>query len=79
MGNYMIIVNNEWCKGCEICIDCCPLQLLIKSDETNKKGVHIPKLKNEGQCNGCQLCELNCPDMAIFYISDESNSFSSGE
>jgi 2-oxoglutarate ferredoxin oxidoreductase subunit delta len=67
----MIEVLVDWCKGCEICIQRCPVDALELSDELNKRGVYPPKLKEENECNYCRLCELLCPDFAITVIPDE--------
>ena len=61
----MIEVKEDWCKGCNICIDRCPVEALEESDKLNKRGVRPPKLKEKNECNYCRLCELICPDLAI--------------
>ena len=36
-----IIVNENICKGCELCIDACPRGLIILAkDKINSKGYH---------------------------------------
>jgi 2-oxoglutarate ferredoxin oxidoreductase subunit delta len=67
----MIEVKADWCKGCNICIDRCPVGALEESDELNKRGVRPPKLKKINQCNYCRLCELLCPDLAITVITEK--------
>ncbi len=65
----MIEVNEDWCKGCNICIERCPVEALEQSDKLNKRGVRPPKLKQINECNDCRLCELLCPDMAIMVVA----------
>jgi len=67
----MIEVKEDWCKGCGICIDRCPVQALEESEKLNKRGVRPPKLKEKNDCNCCRLCELICPDLAITVIPDK--------
>ncbi len=67
----MIEVREDWCKGCNICIDRCPVDALEESDKLNRRGVRPPKLKQENECNYCRYCELICPDLAITVIPDE--------
>ena len=67
----MIEVKDDWCKGCNICIDRCPVDALEESDKLNRRGVRPPKLKQENECNYCRYCELICPDLAITVIPDE--------
>ncbi|UCC48126.1 MAG: 4Fe-4S binding protein [Gemmatimonadota bacterium] len=61
----MIDINEELCKGCEICVDFCPLQVLVTSVTINRKGYYPPEVVNEAKCIGCRLCELVCPEFAI--------------
>ena len=67
----MIEINEDWCKGCEICVKRCPLKALELSDKLNKRGIYPPRLKAENNCNCCKLCELLCPDFAIAVMPDE--------
>jgi 2-oxoglutarate ferredoxin oxidoreductase subunit delta len=67
----MIDFKDDWCKGCNICIDRCPLDALEESDRLNRKGIRPPKLKENNDCNYCRLCELICPDLAITVIPDK--------
>ncbi len=67
----MIEIREDWCKGCDVCIDRCPVDALEKSDILNKRGVRPPKLKKINKCNYCRLCELLCPDMAITVIAED--------
>jgi len=67
----MIEVKEDWCKGCNLCIERCPVDALEESDTLNRRGVCPPRLKKENECNYCRLCELICPDLAIIVIPDE--------
>lgn len=59
-----IIIDIERCKGCKICIDTCPNQVLALSDEVNRKGYHyLMKVNND--CIGCANCAVVCPDAVI--------------
>ena len=67
----MIEIKEDWCKGCGICIQRCPVDALEESDKLNKRGIRPPRLKKNNECNYCRLCELICPDFAITVISEE--------
>jgi 2-oxoglutarate ferredoxin oxidoreductase subunit delta len=67
----MIEVKDDWCKGCRLCIERCPVNALEESDKLNKRGIRPPRLKKNNECNFCRLCELLCPDMAITVIPEE--------
>jgi len=53
------VINREWCKGCEICVEFCPKDALAM-DEMEKANLAFPE-----KCDGCGMCELRCPDLAI--------------
>jgi 2-oxoglutarate ferredoxin oxidoreductase subunit delta len=67
----MIEFKDDWCKGCNICIERCPVDALEESDHLNRKGIRPPQLKKDNKCNYCRLCELICPDLAITVIPEE--------
>jgi 2-oxoglutarate ferredoxin oxidoreductase subunit delta len=63
-----VIVIAERCKECGFCIDFCPKDLLEESDERNKKGYKLPKLKKdrEDECIACRHCEDICPEFGLY-------------
>jgi len=67
----MIEIKEDWCKGCGICIERCPVNALEESDKLTKKGIRPPQLKKDNECNFCRLCELICPDLAITVLPDK--------
>lgn len=63
-----LYVNRERCKGCELCIEVCPVGALEASKELNHRGVFPPALKQDGKCTMCTLREYMCPDLAIYIL-----------
>lgn len=55
---WNIVINEEFCKGCSICVDFCPTDVLTMDGS-------VVKVKALERCTGCQLCDLRCPDFAI--------------
>lgn len=54
------------CKGCGLCVNACPLQLLqLSRDVINQKGHHPAELTDESACVGCASCATMCPDCII--------------
>ena len=55
------VVNHEHCKGCQLCIQACPQEVLYQTDEFNSKGYHPAEYRGEG-CTGCGMCFYACPE-----------------
>ena len=60
-----IIISPAYCKGCSICIDFCPRDVLQSSKDINAKGYRLPVVCDIDACTQCQLCVIVCPDLAI--------------
>ncbi len=65
-----IAINQSRCKGCELCVDVCPKNLIALSERMNKKGVYPAFSARPELCTGCQLCVTVCPDAAITIFKD---------
>ncbi len=65
----------ERCKGCEICVQFCPQDVLCISEERNEKGYLIPMVAvgMETECVNCEFCTLVCPEFAIFTLPRNGN------
>jgi 2-oxoglutarate ferredoxin oxidoreductase subunit delta len=61
------------CKGCNICIQFCPMQVLQESKGQNVKGYHYPEIAEgkEEACVHCQFCMIVCPEFAIYTDAGE--------
>lgn len=54
-----VVVFNNWCKGCGLCVAFCPRGVL----EMNGEGrVHVVAPE---RCTACHWCDTHCPDFAI--------------
>ena len=60
-----INVNQEFCKGCGLCIEMCPKDVLSPSKNLSKRGVYYPVAIDLEACTVCRLCEIYCGDFAI--------------
>lgn len=64
-------IQVQRCKGCELCIECCPTHVLALSESFNSAGYHHPVVVAD-ECICCQGCYMICPDFAIFAIVREA-------
>ena len=61
-----VTVNNDRCKGCEMCVIACPRHVLeLDRSITNSKGYHPAHVTDQSSCSGCGSCTVMCPDVAI--------------
>ncbi len=60
-----ISIDDNYCKGCEICINACPKDVFAISQKRNKYGTLIPCVAEKENCIACKLCEIMCPDGCI--------------
>ncbi len=60
-----IRIDQESCKGCDLCLRLCPREMFQESQEIGTKGfrLRIPELSR--QCSNCGLCRYFCPEGAI--------------
>ncbi len=65
MRKGKIVINENRCKGCLICVSQCKMKEIEKSNKVNKFGHIVVEFKNSGKCNACTLCAISCPDAAI--------------
>ena len=63
-----LVIIEERCKGCELCIEYCPRNVLQMSKSFNVKGYHFPDAANESRCVNCRFCEAICPEFSIFSV-----------
>jgi len=61
-----IVIDEDRCKGCGLCTQACPHNLVRISNRFNAKGYRPAELVDpEGRCVGCANCATMCPDVAI--------------
>lgn len=62
----VLVILQEQCKECGLCIEFCPKKVLCFTDIYNRKGYHPVTACDIDACVSCEFCERICPDMAIF-------------
>jgi 2-oxoglutarate ferredoxin oxidoreductase subunit delta len=65
-------IRVERCKGCQLCIECCPTHVLRLSESFNDAGYHHPVVAAADECVCCQGCYKICPEFAIFAVLREA-------
>lgn len=60
-----VVVNTDRCKGCNLCVVACPLNVLSLTAKVNSKGYNYVQQVLEDTCNGCTSCATVCPDACL--------------
>ena len=66
-----IEIDQERCKGCDLCTGVCPRQLIAISSGINHLGYHpaefhqVEDPAGKKGCTVCTVCGLICPEVAI--------------
>lgn len=64
-----IVIDENRCKSCYLCVDVCPKKMIKKSEKIGKTGEFIAEFdKEKNECIGCAQCALVCPDIAIVEV-----------
>ncbi len=57
-----VIVREDECKGCELCVHVCPTHdLQITHTRLNRLGYHPVEFQDQG-CTACGVCFYTCPE-----------------
>jgi 2-oxoglutarate ferredoxin oxidoreductase subunit delta len=69
-----IVIDEELCKGCYLCISVCPNEVINISKKLNHQGYYPAVTNNDNndghKCTGCAMCATICPDVAIEVYRD---------
>jgi 2-oxoglutarate ferredoxin oxidoreductase subunit delta len=71
-----LVIDENRCKGCNLCTMVCPYKIFRPGKKQNPRGVVIPELDRPERCANCRLqplygrtlcgvCQMICPDQAI--------------
>ena len=60
-------IVTDLCKGCLLCIEACPPEVLIMSDNLNKMGYHPVEYVGDG-CTSCGICYYICPELGTISV-----------
>jgi 2-oxoglutarate ferredoxin oxidoreductase subunit delta len=60
-----IVVDEDWCKGCGLCVAFCPRHAMDLVEHMNDRGFHPARLARPEDCGGCGQCATMCPDSCL--------------
>ena len=62
---FKVIINQQRCKSCGLCIEFCPKSNIETNPELNEAGYHAARIIRQEDCTGCGSCALMCPEACI--------------
>ena len=66
MAKGFVVIDVDRCKGCGLCTNVCPVNILALSpDAFNAKGYHPVVVTDAEKCIGCASCARICPDVVF--------------
>lgn len=68
MGKILgaVVINEDRCKGCALCVDACPKNVLALAErKVNVHGYPYVEAVTADDCIGCASCGIVCPDGCI--------------
>ena len=71
---YHHSIDMERCKGCGLCVNVCPKNVLELSNEVNTRGYFPAYQARPQDCVYCTACCIMCTDVAITIVQTESET-----
>lgn len=68
----LLRVDGDECKGCGLCVEACPPQVIALSDRLNPYGYRTAAYAGSG-CTACGICFLVCPEPAAITVLRRRN------
>lgn len=62
-----VIINENLCKGCQLCIHVCAPEVLKISEGFNDHGYHPALYVGQG-CTACGVCYYTCPEPGAIVV-----------
>lgn len=60
-----IVIDTTRCKGCVLCVEACPQDVIALSGKVNVHGYPYVEAVRGEACVGCASCGIVCPDGCI--------------
>jgi len=65
-----LVINEQFCKGCKLCVSVCRQGALYMRDDLNPLGFNPVAWDEKIPCKACLRCTDICPDAVIEIFED---------
>jgi 2-oxoglutarate ferredoxin oxidoreductase subunit delta len=66
MAKNRLTIDSNNCKGCFLCVEACPKNILeLDLERVNAKGYNPLICNDIDSCTACAICARICPDSVI--------------
>lgn len=66
MAKGLVTFEESRCKGCGLCVEACPKQIVaLDTRRINAKGYNPAYVTDMEKCIVCGFCGMMCPDLVI--------------
>ncbi len=67
-GNAILTTFRGWCKGCDLCIESCPVGILALGEDQRIE------VRDISRCVFCGICAVRCPDFVFVLDRDRTEA-----
>ncbi|MDR2634302.1 MAG: 4Fe-4S binding protein [Treponema sp.] len=71
-----VVIDQEVCKGCLLCVHFCPMNVLEAASRRNSTGTYPSQTAHLEKCTACGNCFEVCPDLCITVYAREGEKAS---
>lgn len=65
MEELRVTFKEDICKGCNLCVSVCPVDIIFLADRINENGYRPATVVEQDKCISCAACARICPDTVI--------------
>ena len=66
MSDGVVIIDEDRCKACGLCVSVCPAEILqLAEGHYNARGYRPVVVSDPQACTGCAMCAIICPDVVF--------------
>ena len=70
----LVRIDTDCCKGCGLCVVCCPTSSLRLGQALNRLGYHPAEFLPGTGCTACGVCFYACPEPAAITVTLASDA-----